>query len=125
MAEERYPILGKGEILAQSIVTPKRKNSKKTLRTFHSARERLLPQFEALLKNLSTVDKSMRLRRVFFQVALDCTYLAKSYFPESLVKSCGWDMVGSRPWRQHGRDDTALESPELARRLFFCADPLR
>lgn len=125
MAEERYPILGKGEILVQRIEPSKHKNLKGELRSFHTARERLLPQFEALLNNIQAVDRSMRLERVFFQVAVDSTYLAKSYFPESLVKNSGWDMVGSRPWKQQGRDGIALETPELARRLFFCADPLR
>ena len=125
MTEERFPILGKGEVLTELIPTPKQPNTKKPLRTFDAARERLLPQLEILLKQINSSDASMRLQRVFFQVSLDYKYLAKSYYPASLVKASCWDLVGSRPWRQKARDGELLTAPELARTLFLCADPIR
>jgi hypothetical protein len=121
MAEERYPILGRGEVYSAPISVRPSGGTKRSIRTFEEARLRLLPQFENLLRGIHSFDSTDLLldRKVFFQVSLDYEYLAKSYFPSNLVRSSGWEMVGSRPWQQEHRDQKAFQEPKLSRMLFF------
>ena len=125
MAEERFPILGKGEILSEPIRVPTGGGKKTPIRTFEEARERLLPQLESLLEGIDHITDLILPDKVFFRVSLDFQYLAKSYFPSTLVEMCGWEMVGSRPWYQTYRDKNEFDEAKLARMLFFSADPIR
>lgn len=123
--EERFPILGKGETYTTPIKVPKMGGPKKAIRTFMDARQRLLPQFRNLLKEIEICQhKNLMLRnKLYFQVSLDHEYLAKSHFPTNLVDLSGWEMVGSRPWEQGSRDGDKFPEPELARMLFFLRRP--
>ena len=125
MAEERFPILGKGETLAEPIRVPSTGGTKKQVRTFEQARERLLLQFESLFEAIDHISNLILPNKIFFKVSLDFEYLAKSYFPATLVQMCGWEMIGSRPWYQANRDEKEFVELKLARMLFFAADPIR
>jgi hypothetical protein len=126
MDEERFPILGKGEVYTTPIPAPAGGGSKKPIRSFDEARHRLLPQLESLFDKIDSCrGRHLMLRnKLFFQVSLDYEYLAKSYFPNSMVRLSQWEMVGSRPWHQAGRDDKHFDEAKLARMIFFQADPI-
>ncbi|MBI5250754.1 MAG: S8 family peptidase [Desulfomonile tiedjei] len=119
--KDRFPILGKGERLAEPVRLPPRGGAKKPIRTFEQARKRLLPQMKDLLNGIDHLDPGLRLSRVFFQVKLDFEYLAKSYFPATFYRYSRWEFVGSRPWHQSFRDEIALNEEKPARLLFFTA----
>ncbi len=123
MNEERYPILGKGETLVHGIERRGTGGPKVPVRDFASARARLIPQLKYLLQQIDAFDAANRLDRIFFRVSLDTAYLAKSYFPSTLVSDYHWDFVGSRPWYQLERDGKAFPQRQLARMLFFKAYP--
>lgn len=122
MANERFPILGFGERLVNPVTVRSGGGSKKHVRTFAEARDRLIPQLEVLSEQIDSLTENLRLTRIFFLVMLDSSYLAKSYFPNTLNRSMGWEMVGSRPWWQTDRDGIDLTKPMLGRSLFFCTD---
>lgn len=121
MADDRFPILGKGEQLAEPIKYSPGGREKKPVRTFDQARSRLLPQMENLLSEIDSLDQRLRLSKIFFKVALDWEYLAKSYFPLALFRNSRWEFVGSRPWHQSSRDGKAFEETKPARLLFLSA----
>jgi hypothetical protein len=123
MVDERLPILGRGETLSEGIPTPSGGGPKRPLRTFDEARGRLLPQFRQLISTVHELDARLRLDSVFFVVALDSEYLAKSYFPKSFELQSLWRFVGSRPWYQETRDDTTLPERRLSRLLYYYAHP--
>lgn len=122
MIEKRFPILGKGELLVSDIEGPGGFGPKTEVRTFEEAQARLIPQFEALLEATQALSSNMRLKNIYFKVALDHKYLAKSYFPTTLEKS-DWEFVGSRAWYQSSRDKKKLKTKQLARLLFYSASP--
>ena len=121
MADDRFPILGKGEQLAEPIKFSPGGREKEPIRTFDQARERLLPQMKSLLGEIDSLDSGLRLSKIFFKVALDSEYLAKSYFPSTLFRNSRWEFVGSRPWHQSSRDGEALKETKPARLLFLSA----
>lgn len=126
MDDERFPILGKGEIYTTAIPHIGGGGTKKPIRSYDEARSRLLPQFHTLLNEISICrNNNLMLRnKFFFQVALDHEYLAKSHFPSSMVRFSQWEMVGSRPWYQIKRDNQDFGNQKLARMLFFQSDPI-
>ena len=58
-------------------------------------------------------------------MALDYTYLAKTYFPRTLVNKSLWELVGSKSYYQETRGPNKLRRKELSRILFYCAYRLR
>ncbi|MGO9116825.1 MAG: S8 family peptidase [Desulfomonilaceae bacterium] len=122
MTERRFPILGKGELLASDIKGPGGFGPKAEIRTFEEAQARLIPQLNLVLEATESLSADMRLKDVYFKVALDHKYLAKSYFPATLEKS-DWEFVGSRAWYQSNRDKTKFKKSQLARLLFYSASP--
>jgi hypothetical protein len=121
MADDRFPILGKGEQLAEPIKYSTGGRQKEPIRTFDQARSRLLPQMKSLLNEIASLDSDLRLEKIFFKVALDFEYLAKSYFPSILFRNSGWEFVGSRPWHQSSRDGKTFLETKPARLLFLSA----
>ena len=70
------------------------------------------------------MDSRLRLESVFFVVALDFEYLAKTYFPRSLEKQSHWKFAGSRPWYQVARDGDMFQSRRLSRLLYYYCHPV-
>ena len=125
MADERYPILGRGEVYSEKITPPPGGRSKDPIRTFDEAVNRLLPQFRELFNDFELTKKYCLGTRVFFKVDMDCSYLAKSYHPHSFVKNFGWELVGSKTHSQHFRDDEEFIEPKISRTVFYGTNAAR
>lgn len=121
--KEYFPILGKGERLSNDVELSSGGVTKKDIRTFDIARERILPQLEELSKASMSIPDSHRLNRgIFFCVDMDSSYVAKSYYPQTIATTANWELVGSIAWKQQNRDDISIKEKQ-SRRLYFRGTP--
>lgn len=102
MAESRSPerlnfLLGYGERLVERIAAPRTMPNKRHPYSFAQAQERLLPQARATARALDALplelcpgDEAVAL------LTLHPSYIAKSFFPDRLLRSAGLDPIGSR-----------------------------
>ena len=94
----RNYLLGYGERLTTPITPPSTMSDKAHPYTFDEARERLLPRIEAASHQLDSLPSAACPNdEAVAVITLHPAYLAKSYFPERLLRSLGLDAVGSRP----------------------------
>ncbi|WP_323816505.1 S8 family peptidase [Cellvibrio sp. NN19] len=90
-------LIGRGELLTHDIKGPKRKPDKAEVYTLDYAKERLAPQFIRAAKALDKLPPEacpddfgvMRL-------AMNPSYIAKSFFPAAILRFAGLESVGSR-----------------------------
>lgn len=121
--EEYYPILGKGELLSGDVELSSGGFSKDDIRSFDAAREKIIPELEGLSEAAKSIPTTHRLNKgVFFCVDMDSSYVAKSYYPKTIVSSFNWELVGSIAWKQHHRDGIKIKEKQ-SRRLFFRGTP--
>lgn len=97
MAEKQNYLLGYGERLVERIAPPATKPSKAHPYTFDQARSRLQPKMRAVADDVAALpaaacphDEAVAL------LTLHPAYLAKSYFPNDLLRNTGMEAVGSR-----------------------------
>jgi len=93
-------LIGRGELLTQSIKGISRKMDKADAYTFEQARERLTGQAEttsAALDSLSPVacPQDFGVARL----VLNPSYIARSFFPSNLLRAVGLESIGSRKVR--------------------------
>ncbi|MBU0994866.1 MAG: S8 family peptidase [Proteobacteria bacterium] len=98
MKNNKNYILGYGERLTEPIPGPKIDPKKQHPYTFDEAIDRLTPQIKSVAKQLDALpsvacpnDESVAI------MTLHPAYIAKSYFPEYLLRSFGLRSVGSKP----------------------------
>lgn len=93
----RNYLIGFGERLVQPVSIVSGGGAKKHPYTFENARQRLAPQLAATLRSVSALpSKACPNDEAVVAVTLHPTYLAKSYFPENLLRATGLRAVGSR-----------------------------
>jgi hypothetical protein len=98
MADSRNFLLGKGERLTEPVVPAGRKVDRQAPYTFAEARQRLTPMFEGAITELSHLPESARpAGQVVGGLILNPEYIAKSYYPEQVLKAYGLRAVGSKP----------------------------
>jgi hypothetical protein len=135
----RNYLIGFGERLVQPVSITSGGGAKKHPYTFETARQRLAPQLAATLQSVSALpSRACPNDEAVVAVTLHPTYLAKSYFPENLLRAAGLRAVGSRAvhivphvrMKRAGRsragaaDKEAEELPEAAPEIYV-AGPRR
>jgi hypothetical protein len=98
MGDNKNYVLGYGERLTEPIPNPKIKPDKKHPYTFEEAIDRLGPRLELVANELYELpDETCPNDESVAIMTLHPAYIAKSYFPEDLLKSFRLRSVGSRP----------------------------
>ncbi|MFZ1923574.1 MAG: S8 family peptidase [Xanthobacteraceae bacterium] len=93
-------LLGKGERLVESIDGVRGGGAKSHPYTFSEARERLAPMLARAVRGIELLPEAACPNgQAVATVTLNPEYIAKSYFPDNLLKSVGLEAVGSRPKR--------------------------
>ena len=90
-------LIGRGELLTHDIKGPRRAPQKAEAYTLKEAIHRLTPQFIEAAKDVDSIpDIASPLDFAVGQIVLNPSYIAKSFFPASLLRSTGLVSVGSR-----------------------------
>lgn len=120
MPDDNFPILGKAEILSKDVQYKGSPSEEPIIWDDEEARERLLPQFDNLIRKVKDIPVELRLKNsVFFSVDLDYKFLAKSYYPKTYFDHSDWELAGSIKIIQKERDGKKLDRGRPSRRLFF------
>lgn len=98
MPEQRNFLLGKGERLTEPVIPAGRKLDRTPPYTFEEARSRLTPMVDSTLSEFSELPAAAKPKgQVVSEVTLNPEYLAKSYYPEKVLRAYGLRSVGSKP----------------------------
>ncbi|HRQ04323.1 MAG TPA: S8 family peptidase [Nitrosomonas halophila] len=90
-------LIGRGELLTYEIKGPKRGLDKAEVYTLQQARARLMPQFSEVASSLESLpDNACPGDLGVARLALNPSYIARSFFPAALLRSAGFESVGSR-----------------------------
>jgi len=90
-------LIGRGELLTKEIKGPRRGNQKKEVYSLDEAKTTLKPQFEATISALEEFpDIACPHDLCVAKLTLNPAYIAKSYYPSSMLRSAGLEAVGSR-----------------------------
>jgi len=108
-------LIGRGELLTYPIGAPKGGGDKAEVYTFSEAKQLLRPQLETASTNFDSLpDNACPQDIVVARVTLNPGYIAKSYFPSSLLRSVNLESVGSRTVKITPRKWTKQGVPELS-----------
>jgi len=98
MASEPRFLIGFGERLTEPVAPPLGRGAAPPPYTSQQARYRLAPQIaEAAERALELPTEACPNGRVVSVVTLHPSFVAKSYFPGDLLRSAGFESIGSRP----------------------------
>lgn len=118
--KNRNFLLGKGERLTEEITVKSGGGPKEKPYTFREARARLTPMLISTASFVDALpDDACPHDKAIISLVLNPEYLAKSYYPNELLKEIGVEIVGSRPKkitpekRSRGREATETFSTEL------------
>jgi len=90
-------LIGRGELLTQSIKGVGRKIEKADAYTFERARERLTEQAENASSSLDSLSQAACPQDFgVARLVLNPSYIAKSFFPANLFRAVGLESIGSR-----------------------------
>jgi hypothetical protein len=97
MAEIKNYLLGYGERLAENLDPPRMPHSKKAPYSFAEAKTRLGTRLSTVTEAVDSLpDAACPHDEAVAVITLHPTYLAKSYFPNNLLRAVGLEAVGSR-----------------------------
>lgn len=115
MAERSNFLIGYGERLASDMAAPAGGAPKRHPYTFSEARQRLAPKIREAAQELNNLPPGLCPNdQAVALVTLHPTYLAKSYYPEALLKAYGLETIGSRPREVSPEKWTRKKPPESA-----------
>ncbi len=90
-------LIGRGELLTHEIRGPKRVPSKAEVYTLEEAAARLSPQFDQVAKALDALPlEACPGDFAVARLAMNPSYIARSFFPVAMLRSVGLESVGSR-----------------------------
>ncbi|SEN67169.1 S8 family peptidase [Nitrosomonas marina] len=122
-------LIGRGELLTHEIKGPKRSMGKAEVYTLQQARNRLMPQFVEVAMSLDRLPAEACPGDLgVARLALNPSYIARSYFPIAMLRSTGLESVGSKAvkltpeaWSKKGapNESTTTELFVVARRQVF------
>lgn len=111
MADHNNFLIGYGERLASDMAAPAGGAPKRHPYTFTEARQRLAPKIREAARELDDLPSELCPNdQAVALVTLHPTYLAKSYYPDALLKTYGLETIGSRP-REVSPDKWARKNP--------------
>jgi hypothetical protein len=147
MAGEANYLIGRGELLTYDITLQRGAGKKSEVYTLLEAKNRLLPQIRKVVKQFESLpDDVCPDGYAVGTVALNPSYIAKSYFPSSLLRTANLVSLGSRtikltpkkwsrkdPVQEHttteifvaGKRDTFRHLPDIANSLVEGSDEAR
>ncbi len=97
MARRNF-LLGKGENLTEDLIMDGKPSNKKHPYTFDEAKDRLLLMYSEFISRMEDLPEiACPNNEVVAALVLHPAYLAKSYYPEKLIKTMKATTVGSRP----------------------------
>ncbi len=116
MVERKNFFLGKGERLTEPVTPSGRKLDKEPPYTYEQARARLAPMLDQTIRAFAELPQAAKPKgEVVGGVVLNPEYIAKSYYPEKVLKFYGLKAVGSRPTlvtpERRSRDRVPEEKP--------------
>jgi hypothetical protein len=98
MADTRNFFLGKGERLTEPVTPSGRKLDKEPPYTYDEARARLAPMLDQTMRAFAELPDAAKPKgEVVGGIVLNPEYIAKSYYPERVLKYYGLKSVGSKP----------------------------
>lgn len=122
-------LIGRGELLTHEIKGPKRGMDKAEVYTLQQARQRLLPQMSSVARALDDLPSAACPGDLgVARLALNPSYIARSFYPAALLRAAGLESVGSRAvkltpqaWSKKGqpRESTTTELFVVGRRQAF------
>ena len=122
-------LIGRGELLTHEIKGPRRGGDKAEVYTLQQARDRLTAQFDDVAASLDRLPaKACPEDLGVARLALNPSYIARSYFPLAMLRSVGFESVGSRAvkltpqaWSKKGppRESTTTELFVVGKRQMF------
>ena len=122
-------LIGRGELLTHEIKGPKRGMDKAEVYTLQQAKERLMPQFAETSDRLDSLpDIACPGDLGVARLALNPSFIARSFFPIAMLRSVGFESVGSRAvkitpnaWSKKGapRESVTTEIFVVGRRKAF------
>ena len=90
-------LIGRGELLTHEIKGPKRRPGKAEVYTFQQAVQRLRPQFRGAAAELDALpDNACPGDFGVARLAMNPSYIARSFFPVAMLRTVGLESVGSR-----------------------------
>lgn len=122
-------LIGRGELLTHEIKGPRRGMDKAEVYTLQQAKKRLIPQFAEVAASLDSLpDEACPGDLGVARLALNPSYIARSFFPVAMLRSVGLESVGSRAvkltpdaWSKKGepRESSTTELFVVGRRQAF------
>jgi Subtilase family len=122
-------LIGRGELLTHEIKGPRRGMDKAEVYTLQQAKERLMPQFAETSNRLDSLpDIACPGDLGVARLALNPSFIARSFFPTAMLRSVGFESVGSRAvkitpnaWSKKGtpRESATTEIFVVGRRQAF------
>ena len=113
-------LLGRGERLTEDVTVRSGGGPKEAPYTFSEARTRLMPMLGRAVEEMDALpDDACPRDRAVLALTLNPEYIAKSYFPNDLLREVGIEIVGSRPQkvkpekRSRGREPTETITTQL------------
>src|SRR4051794_18810732 len=116
------PLLAGGEALRQDAERPSGGGPKWHPRTFEQARQQLVPQVEALQREVSEMPAPLRGARVVFEATVLPNYLANSYFPSELFREADLVPVGTRGSAAPYKTKTKVEEDRPTKSYLLAGD---
>ncbi|NSZ87082.1 S8 family peptidase (plasmid) [Agrobacterium tumefaciens] len=90
-------LIGRGELLTHQVPPPRRKPSERSVYTLNEARQSLVPQFTQAMEVFDRTPAAALPKDIAVgKVLINPSFIARSYFPSSLLKEAGLEAVGSR-----------------------------
>jgi Subtilase family len=122
-------LIGRGELLTHDIKGPKRGGEKSQVYTLAQARDRLLPQITNAALSIDALPQSAcPADFAVARLAMNPSFIARSYFPTGLLRAVGLESIGSRTvkltpeaWTKKGepRESTTTELFVAGKRKAF------
>jgi Subtilase family len=114
MAQTNF-LIGRGELLTYDILPPGGGGQKNEVYTLSEARNRLLPQMQAVATAFNTLPEAACPQNlVVARLAMNPSFIAKSFFPTALLRSNELLSVGSRTVQIKPEKWSKKEAPRLS-----------
>ncbi len=108
-------LLGRGERLAENVVVRSAAPDKQAPYTFFEARDRLQPMLHTAVQAVDDLpDAACPDDQAVVSLTLNPEYIAKSYYPQELLKNAGLETIGSKPRRITPKKKSKDREPEPA-----------
>jgi hypothetical protein len=110
---KRNFLLGKGERLVEDVVGVRGGAPKSHPYTFIEARDRISPMLNRVVRGIDQLPpEACPNDQAVATITLNPEYIAKSYFPDRLLESLGFEPVGSRPRKIRPEKRSKGRTPE-------------